>query len=108
MIWTRFADEAPRIGIQEVRPLLPRSDEPAAVDVDIDVQVGPRVQRLRLESTRMPRRGGRRWWWLCPACGRRVGHLYLADELLCRRCSGLRYASEYIRDPVGVSSMSAP
>ena len=38
--------------------------------------------------------GGRRYWFLCPSCDRRVGSLYkpLADALLeCRTCKGLIY-----------------
>ena len=39
--------------------------------------------------------GGRRPWFLCPYCGRRVGKLYGAGRLfLCRQCCGLVYESQ--------------
>src|SRR5262249_2799786 len=37
-------------------------------------------------------------YFLCPACSRKVYHLYLRDErLACRQCSGLDYASQRTR-----------
>lgn len=42
--------------------------------------------------------GGRRSWWLCPACGRRCGVLYLrGGAFACRRCHDLVYASQHTR-----------
>ena len=43
-------------------------------------------------------RGGRRYWFICPAtgCGRRVGALYLAPGgkyFVCRHCNKLSYKS---------------
>lgn len=40
--------------------------------------------------------GGSRWWFVCPACGRRAAILYACfgrEEFLCRRCHGLTYQS---------------
>lgn len=38
--------------------------------------------------------GGRRPWFLCPRCARRVAKLFLAGTFTCRRCVGLPYASQ--------------
>jgi hypothetical protein len=38
-------------------------------------------------------------WFACGRCGRRVKHIYL-DELVCRRCAGLDYASRHIHRSV--------
>lgn len=39
--------------------------------------------------------GGKRTWFVCNGCGRRVGVLcYLAGEFLCRHCHNLCYASQ--------------
>lgn len=61
----------------------------------------PKADRISyavtLDATEQPN-GGRRWWWLCPACGKRVELLYLPpgrDRLACRTCHGLRYRSQY-------------
>ena len=38
---------------------------------------------------------GRRVWFVCPGCGRRVVDLYLVDKyLLCRHCNRLGYQSQ--------------
>lgn len=40
--------------------------------------------------------GGVRWWFVCPACGRRTAILYARfgrEEFLCRSCHGLTYQS---------------
>jgi hypothetical protein len=38
-----------------------------------------------------PRFGGRRYWWLCPQCGRRCATLYGGPRFLCRVCHNLTY-----------------
>ena len=46
------------------------------------------------DFTRLPS-GGKRPWFLCPACGRRCGILYaINSRLLCRKCGGLSYESQ--------------
>ncbi len=51
--------------------------------------------------TLVPWRGGpfRRWWWLCPRCGRMCENLYVPpdsrpDDWRCRLCWSLIYASQ--------------
>src|SRR5262245_43417025 len=41
--------------------------------------------------TTQPHYGGRRYWWLCPHCGRRVRVLYGGAYFLCRTCQNLSY-----------------
>ena len=51
-------------------------------------------QTVRLETTPCTL-GGRRQWFACPACGRRVAVIYGAGRLFaCRQCKGLAYASQ--------------
>ena len=38
--------------------------------------------------------GGRRPWFLCPGCGRRVAILYLWHPFMCRQCLLLAYPSQ--------------
>lgn len=50
---------------------------------------------IRVTETQ-PNFGGRRLWWLCPACDRRCGKLYLAPGqkyYICRICANLTYQS---------------
>jgi Zn-finger protein len=54
------------------------------------------VLGVRIETTSTPCHfGGKRLWFICPFCKRRVGTLYkppAKDELLCRKCHGLGYS----------------
>jgi hypothetical protein len=52
-------------------------------------------QACRMHSTPC-RFGGRRWWFDCPGCRRRVARLYVPPGrpwFRCRRCHGLTYRS---------------
>ena len=54
----------------------------------------PIEQPVYLSWTR-PQFGGRRPWFVCPRCNRRVALLYLRGERwTCRICCGLAYRSE--------------
>src|SRR5687767_7367378 len=56
----------------------------------------PLDEEITLHSTAQPL-GGRRWWFQCPACGRRCGKLHLPPAALrfrCRLCHGLAYQSQ--------------
>ena len=38
--------------------------------------------------------GGQRFWFVCPACKKRIGVLYkspISEAILCRKCHGLSY-----------------
>ena len=55
----------------------------------------PLDQDIPLVTTQL-HGGGRRWWFSCPNCRRRVGRLYLPTGkhyFLCRHCEGLTYES---------------
>lgn len=43
--------------------------------------------------TTTPNYGGRRYWFMCPGCGRRVRYLYGGRLFHCRTCHGLTYAT---------------
>lgn len=38
--------------------------------------------------------GGRRAWWRCPCCGRRVALLYAGKVFACRQCHRLAYSTQ--------------
>lgn len=54
------------------------------------------LQRVQLTNSVGPR-GGKRPWFVCPTCPRRVGVLYHANGLpfRCRTCYGLTYPSQH-------------
>jgi hypothetical protein len=59
----------------------------------------PMEQKIACEPTEQYP-SGRRWWFLCPGCNRRMGVLYLSPgrtEFRCRGCYSLRYRSQ-LRD----------
>jgi hypothetical protein len=56
----------------------------------------PMEQKIACEPTEQYP-SGRRWWFLCPGCNRRMGVLYLSpgrSAFRCRGCYGLRYRSQ--------------
>jgi hypothetical protein len=60
-----------------------------------EVNRRPVQQKISFEPTEQ--RVGRRWWFLCPSCHRRIGVLYLPaglTEFRCRYCYRLRYRSQ--------------
>ena len=80
----------------------------------IDIEVAPAEGGVRLHykyhqqpvdpylvrwAITTPRYGGQRYWWLCPACGRRCAYLYGGKIFACRRCHNLTYASAQSGDP---------
>jgi len=65
-------------------PFLIRRDERIPLTQDIPLVT------MELHS------GGKRYWFTCPNCGRRVGKLHLphgAERFLCRNCYDLTYKS---------------
>ena len=95
MISNGMIEDHPRLGIAAVSALLPADSNHAVVEIDVDVDGHRAARSVMLEATPLPRRGGQRWWWRCPRCGRRRGHLYLVGDVVCRECAGIRYASQY-------------
>jgi hypothetical protein len=68
--------------------------------VTLRYRVGAQDARYPVMLTSAPcNYGGRRWWWVCPACSGRAVHLYLPDaatddpRLLCRECRRLTYTA---------------
>jgi len=96
MIWTKFTEDAPRLGLEAVGEILSGDEADALLDIDVEIDDAVIRRRVALTTTDQPR-GGRRRWWVCPRCGRRTGHLYLVGDVTCRRCAGLSYASEFRR-----------
>ena len=50
-----------------------------------------------------------RYWFACPACGGRVGGLYLAPGsryFICRHCNNLSYNSRNESSPFGISGVT--
>jgi len=60
--------------------------------VEVEISGGPR--RVASLTSTPDHNGGTRWWWICPCCGRRRAHLYLVEDVICRECAGIKYASQ--------------
>ena len=95
MSLTRFAEDAPRLGLADIGAVLPANQADAVLSLDVEIDDQAHQRQVALTTTNLPGGGRRRWWWVCPRCGRRAGFLYLVDDVLCRRCAGLAYASEF-------------
>lgn len=98
--WTRHTEVEPWAEVS-VSLLMHQDEGTATLHFDVahwSRRTGPRVQRVQIVSTPC-RFGGRRWWWLCPATGRRCAKLYLPNggTLFLSRGPGayrLAYASQ--------------
>lgn len=68
----------------------------SAVELSIPVESTRMLQRVALIYSTGPH-GGKRPWFTCPRCQRRVGILYHAPfrPFFCRRCCNLAYPSQY-------------
>ena len=94
MISGKLVEALPRIKPAAVGMLLPTDTDQAAVVLEVDLDGQVLVRNVTLSATPLPRRGGMRWWWLCPRCGRRRRHLYLVEDVLCRTCARACYLSQ--------------
>ena len=103
LAWTRDGDDIPWAELWLT--LVARRDEATATlrfDVDHSSRrTGLQTQHVQIESTPC-RFGGRRWWWVCPATGRRCAKLYLPNggtRFLSRGRGAYRlvYASQRLR-----------
>jgi tRNA(Ile2) C34 agmatinyltransferase TiaS len=66
-------------------------------EVILDYQVNGRPMHETISCETTYQRVGRRWWFLCPRCRRRMGVLYLPSgrsAFRCRDCYHLRYRSQ--------------
>jgi hypothetical protein len=78
--WIR-RDDAEPWAIVEYRLELRASDGTAWLRYDVDhfsCRTGPQGYPVQMVATPC-RFGGQRWWWICPASGRRVSKLYLPN-----------------------------
>jgi hypothetical protein len=96
--WCWSRDGAPWAEVEFALRLGARAGE-AHLRYDIEHLTRPTGrQDYRVVLVATPCRfGGLRWWWLCPATGRRVAKLYLpngAQRFLSRGAYGLVYASQ--------------
>ena len=90
MISARFTHEVPRIGVEVARNLIT-----AGINA-VEVEISNGHRRVATLIPTSNHNNGTRWWWVCPRCGRRRAHLYLVDDVICRECAGIKYASQYL------------
>ena len=69
-----------------------------AREATVRVLVNAKPEALDVVSDPRNYGGDGQRFFLCPACSRKVQHLYLRDErLVCRRCAGLTYRSQHTK-----------
>ena len=64
----------------------------------MEIRLGVTWYEARIVESQQVYRWRKRWWIECPGCGEHTTTLYapsMAQELHCRRCHGLAFASEY-------------
>lgn len=81
----------------------PGGDEPPTIGLAFGLRDDENIRLVtqKVRSTRtLLHSGGRRLWFLCPACNRRVGKIYLPPDAVlfaCRLCHALAYRSRQCR-----------
>lgn len=69
--------------------------------IQLTMRIGATASVETVSIDWVPQRlGGRRAWWICPACQRRCGVLFhlLRGKWRCRRCSTITYESSNVTD----------
>ena len=92
-----LVEDVDSILAREIGKALPEECETGKVELEIS---GIGTQEIYIVST-SGRYGGFLRWFICPACNRRVGKLYLPTgkyAFLCRYCYNLGYRAQQIRE----------
>ena len=96
MIGTTLSDY-PRLPISQYSDGLRRSQKPVtALEVSYQFRGKQYHYDINLTTT-TPNYGGKRYWWECPKCGRRVAVLYCAGYYVCRHCLGAKYQTQHLQ-----------
>lgn len=96
MISTTLSDY-PRLPISQYSDGLRRSKKPVtALEVNYQFRGKQYSYDLQLTTTQ-PNYGGKRYWWKCPKCSKRVSVLYCAGLYVCRHCIGAKYQTQHLQ-----------
>jgi hypothetical protein len=90
-------EDAYTITAHEIAKALPNNMQSGKVEIEI---LGLGIQEVEMVST-PGQFGGLLRWFLCPACERRVGKLYVPagrGAFLCRHCHKLGYREQLLRE----------
>lgn len=94
---TTTLSDYPRLPISQYTDGLRRSQKPVtALEVNYQFRGKQYSYDLPLTTTR-PNFGGKRYWWKCPRCYRRVSVLYCAGYFVCRHCIGAKYQTQHLQ-----------
>ena len=89
----------PRLSISQYSKELSRSDKPVTA---LSVNYSYRGQHYSYDlplTTTQPNYGGKRYWFKCIKCSKRVAVLYCAGPYVCRGCIGVNYQSQ-LQQPI--------
>ena len=89
-------ETTPRIGVKDLPRVARLLLTAFAREATISILVNGRPEAIDVVCDPRNYGGDGQRFFLCPACSRKVQHLYLRDErLACRRCAGLTYRSQH-------------
>src|SRR5262249_60672812 len=90
-----IVETTPRIGVRDL-PRVARLPLTVAREASVSILVNGKPETIDVVSDPRNYGGDGQRFFLCPACSRKVQHLYLLDErLVCRRGAGLTYRSPH-------------
>src|SRR5262249_50171027 len=89
-----IVETTPRIGVRDL-PRVARLPLTVAREASVSILVNGKPETIDVVCDPRNYGGDGQRFFLCPACSRKVQHLYLRDErLACRQCAALTYASQ--------------
>ncbi len=92
----RLVEDTFRITAKKAGKALPKATEEGMIELEL---AGQYTQQINIVSTASNLEGFVRWF-VCPACQKRVGKLYLPfgeAVFLCRKCHDLAYRAQQLR-----------
>lgn len=87
----------PRLSISQYSKGLSRSDKPVTA---LSVNYSHRGKHYQYDlplTTTTPNYGGKRYWFKCIKCSKRVATLYCAGYYVCRHCIGAKYQTQHLQ-----------
>lgn len=94
--WTRlsYGGESHRIG--EIKILSNFYGENSYIELNYTYKDNEHLNyRVQIIST-TPNYGGKRYWFVCPQCGKKVAFIYCKKYFWCRHCHNLCYKTQQV------------
>ena len=94
LTWKRYSDGCPPRKIAFLKYIANFIGEERSITLRYTYNGTKDIEHKILVTYSIPYYGGKRYWFICPKCGRKVAFLYGAKYFLCRHCQNLSYPTQ--------------